>query len=411
VRWGVRFAALGLGIALSIGAGELAVRWLRPASALTYSELSSMVGSQYRASEFNPFTLKPNFEGWAPSQEFPGRFVRVTTNSVGLRGREIAPVKPDDLQRVLVLGDSYTFGVFVNDQQTYSAVLERLLRRSGLQVEVLNAGYASGWETDHQYCWLVNRGFDFEPDVVVLGFFTGNDIMNIRPEHWVERDERGLPTRIVDPSVYVDTVGRLRRNRAYEPDEIKEMDVVERTVGDELVYRVPFLRESYLFVFVGVSLERLFREVQRPEGWEGDRLSWYPHIFQKKSDRFDEKERYFLRLVRGMAEVTEEHGARFLVLMIPFNFQVDPDAFLPKVFPQLARKIQRGRLAIERNYFEDLKPKLAASGIEYLDVLELMQTTEGRFYPRNGEVHFNPKGHELVATHLFRKLTRPGWLR
>lgn len=55
--------------------------------------------------------------------EHPGRYVSITTNADGLRGRrELDPSK----QKVLVLGDSYTFGVYVDDDETYPAILNQL---------------------------------------------------------------------------------------------------------------------------------------------------------------------------------------------------------------------------------------------------------------------------------------------
>jgi hypothetical protein len=152
---------------------------------------------------------------------------------------------------VLVLGDSYTFGVLVDDAHTYCAQLERLFAGHQPAVEVLNAGYANGWETDEQYNWLQHRGLEFEPDVIVLGFFTGNDIMNLDPALWVERDQRGLPTKIVDPTIWVDNMGRLRSTRKDE-----------KTVGDEWIYRVPVLRESHALVLLETRLESLFAKVR-----------------------------------------------------------------------------------------------------------------------------------------------------
>jgi hypothetical protein len=58
----------------------------------------------------------------------------VETNQLGLRDDEASLVKP----AVIVLGDSYTFGLGVDQQQTYSQVLESLLGR-----KVLNAGIES----------------------------------------------------------------------------------------------------------------------------------------------------------------------------------------------------------------------------------------------------------------------------
>jgi hypothetical protein len=66
----------------------------------------------------------------------------------------------------VVIGDSYTFGEGVNDDQTYCADLERLLDG----VEVLNLA-VHGYGTDQQLLRLQLDGLAYRPDVVVLGYY------------------------------------------------------------------------------------------------------------------------------------------------------------------------------------------------------------------------------------------------
>jgi hypothetical protein len=46
---------------------------------------------------------------------------RVTTNSLGYRGREVAARKQPGELRILFAGDSFVYGDFVNDDQTLCA--------------------------------------------------------------------------------------------------------------------------------------------------------------------------------------------------------------------------------------------------------------------------------------------------
>ena len=69
-------------------------------------------------------------------------------NNLGLRGRDLSPTKPPKTLRILMLGDSFTMGKGVEDDQTFSALLENSLNQSrtecaGKSVEVLNAGVDS----------------------------------------------------------------------------------------------------------------------------------------------------------------------------------------------------------------------------------------------------------------------------
>jgi len=108
-----------VGLALAVAGAEGAFRLARLAAPglfvgiNTYADLQSQVGSYFRPETFIPFTLAPDYRGREMSQEYPGRFVSVNTNALGLRMHETTRDKPPGLRRVLTLGDSYTFGVYV----------------------------------------------------------------------------------------------------------------------------------------------------------------------------------------------------------------------------------------------------------------------------------------------------------
>ena len=107
----------------------------------------------------------------------------LTINSKGLRDREYEWDKPAGKRRVLVLGDSFTWGYGVADDEIFTEVLEAKLAPGW---QVINTG-VSGWGTDQEYLYLVEEGFDYHPDLVVLAFYTFND-----PREVVESDMYGL---------------------------------------------------------------------------------------------------------------------------------------------------------------------------------------------------------------------------
>lgn len=376
---------------ICFGLPEMFLRKFKPRQ--TYSRLTALVKAGiYTPGDFIPFTLKANTKTQTLSQEHFGEIVTAHINSLGLRGPEIELNKPEGVTRILVLGDSYTYGVFVNDHETYCAVFQELLRKEGHKVEVINAGYADGWGPQEHYAWLMNRGLKFDPDIIVYGFFIGNDI-GAKTGQWARLDERGLPTKIVNDDIYVDEEGIIR-------SKLKD----EKTVGHELIYRLPLLRESHLLVFLfnRLKINQIFTqsEPKNPKGW-GEQH--FPFILQAKSDEeMLKREKIFKKLVKGLADMADEHNKKFLLLMIPINFQVEED-LLPIV-------LGTDTLKIQRNYFDELAPWLKQQKTEYLDLLKAMKTGEGKYYPRNGEVHFNPRGHQFTALQLKLKFDRLGWL-
>jgi len=112
--------------------------------------------------------------GWIPAG---GYYLEgVSTNSRGLRGAtEYAVPKPTGMRRIVVMGDSFTWGLGVRDEETWPAVLQTLLD----DVEVLNLGVI-GYGTDQQYLRLGQEGLRYEPDLVILGFFGPDTVRNVR---------------------------------------------------------------------------------------------------------------------------------------------------------------------------------------------------------------------------------------
>jgi hypothetical protein len=116
------------------------------------------------------FDLYDPKRGWALRPELRG--LRVFSGKIlnsdrfGFRGAEEYPAqKPPGRSRILVLGDSFTFGQDVSDDETYASLLERSLKG----VDVMNLG-VHGYGHDQMLISLQEVGPRVHPDVVLLGF-------------------------------------------------------------------------------------------------------------------------------------------------------------------------------------------------------------------------------------------------
>jgi hypothetical protein len=98
----------------------------------------------------------------------------VRINALGLRGGEVRPAKAPGTKRVLVLGDSFVFGVGVDEEHLFTSRLSELLTDSpGGPYEVVNMG-VSGYSTDQEYLLFRELGRTLGPDLVLL-VVTDND--------------------------------------------------------------------------------------------------------------------------------------------------------------------------------------------------------------------------------------------
>jgi len=101
--------------------------------------------------------------------------VDVTTNRHGMRDDEAELEKPEGMTRVVVLGDSITFGWGVPQSMTYPEILEGLLNQSSDRggatgVEVMNFGVGN-YNTVDELAILRHRALAFQPDMILLGVF------------------------------------------------------------------------------------------------------------------------------------------------------------------------------------------------------------------------------------------------
>ena len=117
------------------------------------------------------WSLRPNLDAFRVEGRCWDRDVAFTfsTNSAGFRGKALRP--EGKRVRVLALGDSITFGLGVEDDETWPEQLETSLNagRDVAQYEVINTG-VPGYTSFQGMRLLDKRGFGFGPAVVVACF-------------------------------------------------------------------------------------------------------------------------------------------------------------------------------------------------------------------------------------------------
>ena len=124
------------------------------------------------------FVLCPNLR----MEAIPGFFPEIRTNSWGMRDREYLLRKPPGTLRVLALGDSFAYGR-VDIAFNFLTILENQLNQkfSPTRIEILNTGVPA-YQPVNESTYLRAYGFRFEPDLVLLCFYVGNDLReNDRP--------------------------------------------------------------------------------------------------------------------------------------------------------------------------------------------------------------------------------------
>lgn len=268
--------------------------------------------------------------------------VEVRLNSLGFRDVEFPP-KRAGVQRIVVVGDSFTYGHGLPEADSYPRRLEALLRaqRPDPPVEVLDA--AAGGDDLATIAPVAAFALEqLAPDVLVYGYFLN------------------------DP---------LRPTAAYG-------DGIEPMLDAAWLRRE---REGFRFSLggrphAGLRLVELARGVLEGRRLTRATLEWYRKIHQPQSWAPSG------RAIEAMAQDARERGARFVLLVLPVIWELDGDYPLADVH---ARIVDYAR----------------AHGIEVLDALPVLRghaDAELMLHPRDR--HPNPTYARLVAEALAGRL-------
>lgn len=116
------------------------------------------------------------YSGWIKRDEY---VVHLRTNAERQRGPSVPFERTSGTYRILVLGDSFVEAAQVAAHERFIARLQDLLNAGGgpVRYELIDGG-CGGWGAVQQLLYLQEEGPRYQPDLVLLAFFTGNDVAN-----------------------------------------------------------------------------------------------------------------------------------------------------------------------------------------------------------------------------------------
>jgi len=341
-----------------------------------YSRLAELAGSYYIKSDVNDWTLRPGYKGLMPSMENPGAVASVSINSKGFRGPDFY----DESDKIIVLGDSYTFGVYVNDAETFTHHLNQLSLDDKKSDIFINAGFTGGLEIDQHFVWLHANLDKIKPRKLIYASFPPNDIMGISRDSWVQVGQDGLPKIWESKNLEVNEKGYI------DNDDPSHKSLLN------LIHDVHVLRESHFAVAVARVFDILTQK-------KPDHSLGYMFLYGLEQPGFAEKEQLYFNLLEGMRRLCQDRGVEFQVVLLPINFQVEPET-RDMFFSGMERFND-----MEPTYYSDLENRLKLLGYDVLNIERAMKASgEGPFFHKNGEPHFNSTGHRFVGKTVYQWL-------
>ncbi len=289
------------------------------------------------------------------------------TNEFGFNDGDHVRAKPRGVTRVVLLGDSFNWAG--GSQRNYTAFMRQLLAGAGASgVEVINAGYP-GTHPGEELVALRRYALQYDPDIVVLGFFVGNDILDADP--W----RRVVP--IGGELTPIDT----------------RTDLITMVGGRPFVWRSHLRRlaEAWLGAWRRRGPHGLTIPDEAYWAIERDRM----RVADPTDAGLASNERYVLAAVTAMQTLLRARGVRFVVAAYPAAFQVDG---------ALHRRVL-ARFGLDERRFDWERPQRRLAefcterGIEFIDLLPAFRgayDAGAELYLHN-EPHWNDAGNQLAA--------------
>ena len=334
---------------LSLAIGELVLRLF-----VTLPLVRVDPEVRYRPDPMRRFSLLPNQAAFTYG-------ARVSIDANGFRrNAAVPPASEKNGPVVLALGDSFTFGLGVEDGETWPAQLEARLRaQTGQAVRVVNAGTIS-YGVFQEMALLRSAGLQVRPAIVIHGLYW-NDFMNAAP-----------PAADAPPVLTPD--GHFVWDR---PADTRSS--IHRLASWAFAH-------SALLFSMRQAVARLL-----PAGDADGGTSAYARAFDQMLEHglaevdWEPVEKFYGDLER----LGQENSFETLVVIMPVHAMVCRPEAEEHPYPAQARR------------------RLEALGLAYVDGFSLwtQQTCDtDRFLPEGPDGHLNSEGYQLIADAVAARL-------
>jgi hypothetical protein len=357
--------------------------------------------------------LRPGAAGtWPREQRENPDPVLIRINSEGMHDVEHTIAKPPNTLRIAVLGDSFAEAMSVPIEDAFWSVLERRLDScpsfGGKKVEALNFG-VSGYGTAQELLMLRHYAWQYHPDIVLLAFFTGNDVRN---NSAALNDDPSVPYFIYKGDrLVVDNSFRGRlRSLKLSPAEMEASNFLAAVRNHSRL--VQLLSEARTMFGRRAAMKKAEEAKDDMAGQEsaaaaGGELGLDNEVYSPPRDAtWAEAWRVTEGLIVEMRDEVQAHGAQFWVVTLSTGIQVYPIAATREAFMK--------RLGVDSLFYPDQRVA-ALCEREHINVItlapEMQQYAESHHVYLHGFAgkdlgfgHWNVAGNRVAGEMIARQI-------
>lgn len=310
----------------------------------------------------------------------------VQINSEGFRSFEFDITKPLNTIRIALLGDSFFEAKQVDFADSFPVLLQQQLEDCLVdkKVEVLNFA-AQGYGTVQQYLLFEDYASKYSPDLVLLGFYEGNDVFDNHPL---------LNPGNAELAPYVESRS-LKRGRNLEFITNKK----------SLVFKMRFwLKEFGKYSFIARRLSSFIADMTKPEKLLSVEEYEWTLLRAPLKDELVEAWKITEVVIKELRRKVQLYGSEFKLLSIPVAIAVHPDSEQRKAFMSnyglrdFKYPATRIKALLLDSEFLELQPQFNSV------VKSEKRAVHGFLNSRPGYGHWNKLGHQAVANYVVGQL-------
>ena len=342
------------------------------------------------------FALRPNASGWWIRE---GK-AYVKINSQGLRDIEHKKSKKENTIRIAILGDSFAEARSIQLEKTFWYLMQKKLnlckKLNNAKVEVINFGVTE-YSTAQQLLTLKYHVWDYNPDIVLLAFFSGNDISD---------NSKALSNKNYRPFF-------IRKNNELELDnsfrESKTYLLLKSKMGQIIIkltdyFRVvQLLKEIYISQHFKLQRKNKNEEINDNASINEPGIS-HNQIYGPTQKRWKEAWVITESILKLINYEVKEKGIKFIVTTLSNPIQVHPDPSFRKSFFEEGKDL----------FYPDKRIKKLGKEEDFL-VINLAQRMKNHAEKNEiflhgfdntvmGEGHWNSEGHKIASQIISKQI-------
>ena len=329
--------------------------------------------------------------------------VSVRINNFGFRGKDINLEPKLETKRIMMIGDSFTFGVGAKEDETIPYLFEEELKKQGENVEVINAGVGHSSPIIY-YLKLRDLYLKFKPDMVVLLF----DFSDLWDDWSMERhavyDKDG-------ELLYLDST--LMYGKKDWWDIVRRNSEVCTYVHNKIVRTAQKIQalglKNYIKAKLGGKRAKAAIVTSNDVTERIDPIEYDGYLLMRGREReayikkhWRRTEKYLLKI----RDLLDKKDIELNIVTYPYGIHVAADEWGEG---RIYWGFEKGKIYKDRYAFQIVEDFARKNNIYYINILEdfLLSKKEDPnkklFFDLDG--HITPKGNEIIAKSLVKDET------